>query len=219
MMDPRRFHAIRTALSRRQPDLTLLMDQVHKPHNLAAILRSCDAVGLLNAHAVPTQGRLHVGGHTSGGTKKWVRLHTHASIEGAVHDLKRSGLTVVAVHPAPDAMDFRECDFTRPVALLMGAELHGISDRGLALSDERIKIPMMGMAHSLNVSVATALVLFEASRQRQKKGMYDESRLPTEEFDRLLFEWSYPRQAAVHRSSHTPYPTLGPDGEILNPDD
>lgn len=216
MIDPRRFHAIRTALTRRQPDLTLLLDQVHKPHNLAAILRSCDAAGLLDAHAVTSQGSLRVGAHTSGGTKKWVRLHTYSSIGAVVEEMKKKGFVIVAADQGPGAVDFRECDFTRPVAIMMGAELHGVSDRGLELADERIEIPMLGMAHSLNVSVAAAVILFEAARQRAAMGMYEASRLPTDEFKRLLFEWTYPRQAAVHRASHQPYPALGTDGEILS---
>lgn len=214
MIDPRRFHAIRSVLSSRQPDLTVLMDQVHKTQNLSAILRSCDAAGLLEAHAVPVEGKFRVSAHTAAGADKWVRLRTHPSVDDAVSALKRDGFTVVAAHPSTDARGFREFDFTRRVAIMIGAELHGLSDRGVELADELIEIPMMGMAHSLNVSVATAVILFEVVRQRQEAGMYSESRLTPDDFDKLLFEWCYPRQAAAYRSAGRPYPKLGADGEL-----
>lgn len=217
MIDPRRFHTIRSSLLRRQPDLTVLMDQVHKAQNLSAILRSCDAAGILEAHAVPVRGKFRISAHASAGTEKWVRLHTHSSTDSAVTELKSAGFTIVAAHPSPGARDFREYDFTRPVAIMVGAELHGLSERGIDLADELVEIPMLGMAHSLNVSVATAVILFEAVRQRQAKGMYQTSRLPEKTVHRLLFEWCYPRQAEVYREGDRPYPSLGPDGEILEP--
>ena len=125
------------------------------------------------------------------------------------------GFRVVAAHPSDDSVDFRDVDYTEPTALMMGAELHGVSDEGLKASDARVRIPMRGMAHSLNVSVATALLLFEAARQRQAAGLYDESRLEPGEFDRALFEWAYPSVAAARRDEGRPYPDLTEDGQII----
>lgn len=105
--------------------------------------------------------------------------------------------------------------WTGPVALLVGAELDGVSAEGLALADETIEIPMAGMVRSLNVSVASALLLFEAFRQRQERGMYGASRLPEREFRTLLFEWCYPEIAEVLRRKGEPFPGLSPEGEIL----
>jgi len=98
---------------------------------------------------------------------------------------------------------------------MVGAELDGLSEQGLALADETVMIPMAGMVRSLNVSVATALLLFEAFRQREERRLYDESRLPKEEFDRVLFEWAYPEMAEILRRKGEPYPSLSPDGDIL----
>ena len=213
-MNPERFQKLAQALRRRQPDLTVLMERVHKSHNLSAILRNCDAVGVLEAHAVPPEEGLQIHAHTSAGTAKWVRLVRHGTIQAAIQKLKGRGFRVLAAHPGPHAVDFREVDFTAPTALLMGAELLGLSDEALALADLRIAVPTVGMAQSLNVSVATALLLFEAFRQREAAGMYDESRIDPDEFGRILFEWAYPRVARHCRDRGTPYPSLGQDGSL-----
>lgn len=214
-MNPDRFRRLRRTLARRQPDLTVLMDGVHKSHNFSAILRNCDAVGVLEAHVVVPEGTLDLHHGTSAGTKKWVRVHHHPTVSEAVHAVHERSLQVVAAHASEDSVDFRDVDYTKPTALMMGAELHGVSDEGLRLSDARVRIPMLGMVHSLNVSVATALLLFEAARQRQDAGMYDESRLEAEEFERTLFEWAYPSVAARRRDEDRPYPRLTDDGEII----
>ena len=211
-MNPERFSKLTSALRRRQPDLTVLMERVHKSHNLSAILRNCDAVGVLEAHAVPPPEGLDIHGHTSAGTSKWVKVVRHATTRDAVETLKGLGFHVLAAHSGPDATDFRAVDYTRPTAIMMGAELLGLSEEGLALADEHVVIPMVGMAHSFNVSVATAILLFEAFRQRQAAGMYDASRLDETEFERILFEWAYPRVARHYRERGTPYPPLSPDG-------
>ncbi len=216
-MRPRRYRRLRAVLDRRQPDLTVLMEKVNKSHNFSAILRSCDAVGVLEAHAVPPEGGLELHRTTSAGSHKWVRVHRHASVREAVDALHRQGLRVLAADPSEDARDYREVDFTRPTAIMVGAELEGVSPEGLGLADERIVIPMVGMVQSLNVSVATAILLFEAFRQRAAAGLYDAPRIPPEEYDRILFEWGYPRLARRFREEALPYPSLGPEGELLEP--
>jgi len=190
------------------------MERVHKPHNLAAIVRNCDAAGILEVHAVPPEEGIELSKHTSAGSKRWVRLVRHASTREAIEALHATGHQVVAAHPDPDAIDFREVDFTRPTAIMMGAELHGLSDEGMKCADRLIRIPMMGMVRSLNVSVATALLVYEAARQRQNAGMYAERRLDEERYRSLLFEWAYPRLARRYRSEGRPYPELSEDGEI-----
>jgi len=107
------------------------------------------------------------------------------------------------------------CRSSRPTAILVGAELHGVSEEGLRLADSHVVIPMLGMVHSLNVSVATSVLLFEALRQRQAAGMYDTSRLEPADFERRLFEWAYPSLAAWRRREGRPYPALDSDGQLL----
>ena len=214
-MNPERFGRIRAALDRRQPDLTVLMERVNKPHNFSAILRNCDAVGVLRAHVVLPDKEIDLHHHTSGGTKRWVQVRVHPSIEVAGKTLRAAGFRILAAHPTENARDYRDVDLTRPVAFMVGAELDGLSEAGLSVADEAVQIPMLGMVHSLNVSVATALLLYEALRQRQAAGLYDQSRLENDEYQTLLFEAAYPEIARVLRSKNEPYPELSPEGEFL----
>ena len=139
----------------------------------------------------------------------------HESVESAVTVLRKDGFRLIAAHPSEGAVDFRNVDYTGATAILVGAELHGISEAGLKLADLHVKIPMTGMVRSLNVSVAISVLLFEALRQREDAGMYQTSRLDPAEFDRHLFEWAWPSLAAARRRDGKPYPKLGPDGELL----
>jgi tRNA (guanosine-2'-O-)-methyltransferase len=215
-MRPDRFRKLRRVLERRQPDLTVLMERVNKPHNFSAILRNCDAAGVLEAHAVPPDRGLDLHSDTSGGTAKWIQVHRHPDAPSAIQFLQGEGFQVVAAHPGPRAVDFREVDFTRPTALLMGAELYGVSPEALELSDVTAVIPMMGMVRSLNVSVAAAILLYEAIRQRELQGMYDPpSRLSADRYAKTLFEWAHPELAARFRLRGLPYPELGEEGEIV----
>ena len=216
-MNEARYLRLKAVLERRQPDLTVLMEQVHKPHNFSAIVRNCDASGVLEAHAVPPPEGLPVFSGTASGANKWVSVRTHASVEAAAAHLRSHGFTLIAAHPGVDSVDYRSLDLTAPTAFVMGAELHGLSETALQLCDRTAQIPMMGMVASLNVSVATALLLFEAARQRQAAGLYDRSRLDPETRRLLLFEWSYPRIAEHLRRRGLPYPGLSDDGSIADP--
>ena len=191
------------------------MDRVNKSHNFSAILRNCDAAGVLDVHVVPPEGGLDLHHATSAGTKKWIGVRRHPDIPTGVAHLEREGFQLVAAHPSPDAVDFREMDYTRPTAFVMGAELHGVSPEALKAAHTHVVVPMMGMVHSLNVSVATALLLFEAMRQREAAGMYAAPSLPPAVFRTRLFEWAYPTLARRLREEGRPYPDLDEDGQIV----
>ena len=217
-MTPERFQRLHAALSRRQPDLGILMERVNKSHNFSAILRSCDAAGVLEAHVVPPDRGVDLHHDTAAGSSKWVDVRSWSDVGSAIDHLHEGGFRVLAAHPGDEARDFRQVDLTTPTAFMMGAELHGISEEGLRRADGRIAIPMAGLVRSLNVSVAAALLLFEAKRQREAAGMYDRSRLPPETFRRKLFEWAYPKVARIHRERGLPYPELADDGSIRSTD-
>ena len=214
-MTPERFQRLKACLRRRQPDLTVLADDVHKAHNVAAILRSADAVGIFGMHAVSTDGAFRHHHMVSGGSKKWVNVTVHDTVERAVDTLKQDGFRVVAAHPGSASRDYRDADYTGRVALMLGAELDGFSDSTLELADDCLSIPMEGMVSSLNVSVAAALILYEARRQREAASLYNECRLDSATFDATLFEWAYPELAEKCRRYDRPYPSLSDDGDLL----
>ncbi len=188
-MTPERQARIEQVAACRQPDLTVFMEQVHKAHNVAAILRTCDAVGIMEAHAVPPVGGIPPLNHTAQGAQRWVKLHRHHDAANGLRQLKKAGHQVYAAHFSDQAMDFREPDYTRPTAIVMGTEKFGVSEQALAECDGEIIIPMIGMTQSLNVSVATALILYEAQRQRHLAGMYEPKSLQEEPYRSLAEGW------------------------------
>ena len=214
---PRRFERLKSVLNHRMADLTVLLEHVEKPHNLSAILRSCDAVGALEAHIVSLQGRPRTFNSTAQGSQKWVALHDHPDIETAISNLRNKGFRVYGTHLGVEAKDYRDCDFTGPTAFVLGAEKWGLTDRARDLMDEALFIPMRGMVQSLNVSVATATLLFEALRQRQVAGTAPSQGegLSADHHRQLLFEWSYPQVAAWCQEQGRPYPELNDEGELL----
>ena len=212
---PRRFERLKSVLNHRMADLTVLLEHVEKPHNLSAILRSCDAVGALEAHAVSFDGRPRTFNSTAQGSQ-WVPLHDHPDTETAIRHLKAKGFRLYGTHLGVDAKDYRECDFTGPTAFVLGAEKWGLTDQAWDLMDEALFIPMRGMVQSLNVSVATATLLFEALRQRQVAGLAPTQGegLKPEQYQQLLFEWSYLEVARWCRDQERPYPP-SEEGELM----
>jgi len=215
-MTPERFAKLKHVLARRQPDLTVLAADVHKPHNVSAIVRTCDAVGIHRVHAVSPRGEFRHHRMATGGSRHWVELRLHASFGAAARSLRTDGWQLVAAHPHEDARDFRDVDYTQKTAIVLGSELLGLEQKAIESADHIVTIPMQGMVESLNVSVAAALILYEAQRQRAAAGLYAESRLNKAEFDRKLFEWAYPRIAARLRELDIPYPALSESGELLD---
>ena len=215
-MTPQRFARLCATLARRQPDLTVLMDNVGKAHNFSALMRSCDAVGVHEVHGVWPSARSRPSGLTSSGAEKWLTITIHAGIAQAISELRKQSLQVVAAHIGPNAVDYREVDYTRPTAIVLGAELDGVSDAALAQADAHIAIPMQGMVDSLNISVAAAVILFEAQRQRRDAGLYRECRLPQAVYTRTLFEWAHPQVAQYCQRHGIAYPRLDEHGTICD---
>ena len=215
-MTSERFQKIKDVLNKRQPDLTVVMDNVHKPHNLAAIIRTCDAVGIGDIHGVSTnEQKVGVNLKSASGSNHWVNLHIHDSTSSFIRTLKKDDFSIYAANDSQAAVDYRVIDYTKPTAIILGAELDGISQDTLDGADGEIKVPMQGMVESLNVSVANAVVLFEAQRQRLRAGHYDTCRLENDVYEKLLFEFAYPEVAKVMRSKGEPYPELDHDGAIV----
>ena len=208
-MTPERFRKLRETLNRRQPDLTVLADEVHKAHNLAAIIRTCDAVGIHHIHLCDPDIRARQLRGRSMGSSRWVEIEQHDSTVEAGKTLQARGFKIYAAHFSDAARPYYELDYTVPCALLMGSEKHGVSPAAAELADEHVIIPMQGMVQSFNVSVAAAIILMEAQRQRQAVGLYDTSRMPEDEYSGILFRWGYPELARYCDDRSLEYPALG----------
>lgn len=216
-MTARRKERMQAVLDKRQTDLTAYLDCVHKPHNLSAIQRTCDAVGIKEVHCTflgENEYRTH--NHSSAGIGKWVDVVTHDSTPQGMKHLQDKGYKIYAAHLSDRAVDYRSVDYTRPCAVLLGAEKWGVSEEASDLADEHIIIPMIGLGQSLNVSVAAAIVLYEAQRQRQEKGFYDQVQLDEETYKNTLFEWMQPVIAERCRKDGRPYPELDEDGHPID---
>lgn len=210
-----RHQTIDRTLGRRQSDLTVLAEKLHKPRNFSAIVRTCDAVGISEVHAIPGDDGLKVHWKTSQGAEKWVKVRTHESLKTAASWLKNQGYSLVAAHMSENASDYRDIDYTQPTALIVGTELFGVSEEALGLADREVRIPMMGMTQSLNVSVACAIVLYEALRQREAAGMYEHRLCRITEMARSRFEWMHPSLARFCQERGLEYPELDAEGNVM----
>lgn len=216
-MTPERFKRITDLLDKRQPDLTVCMEQVHKTHNLSAIIRTADAIGIHNIHAIYTTESHWLSGGRASGSQKWVKVTEQPDTETAINQFKSQGMQVLATNLSDKAVDFREIDYTKPTALILGQERDGISDQALAMADHHVVVPMYGMVESLNVSVAGALIMYEAQRQRLEAGMYDKPKISEQVRHQMLFEGGHPIYAELCARTNTPYPALDEEGQIAAP--
>ncbi|MCK5819913.1 MAG: tRNA (guanosine(18)-2'-O)-methyltransferase TrmH [Psychromonas sp.] len=214
-MSPERFARITQMLNRRQPELTVFLEQVHKPHNLGAIVRTSDAVGLSALHATWKTKSSRISGTTAMGSQHWLDIISHDTTDQAIQAFRDQGMQIIAANLSDDAIDFHAVDYTKPTAILIGQEKYGLSAVASARADRNIIIPMVGMCQSLNVSVASAIILYEAQRQRQNAGMYDgECMLSKEQQHRILFEGGHPTFAKLCRQKRVKYPPLDEQGQI-----
>lgn len=215
-MTPERYQKFRQVLQKRQPDLTVIADELHKGRNMAAIRRTCDAMGVPEMHAIIPEGfkQKRFAGTTQG-THKWVRLTKHRHLQDCIQSLRKQSMQVCVADLSEQSVDYRQVDFTKPTAILMGAEVTGVSDAALAAADVHFHVPMLGLVESLNVSVACALILSEAIRQRELAGMLDYSRYSEQEIQHFAFEWGYPKIQRYYQWKKLPYPKLDDQGRLL----
>ncbi len=215
-MTQRRFERILQVLSKRQKDLSIMAEDVYKPHNLSAMLRTCDAVGIGQVNAINPTGGIPTYNETSGSADKWINVTVFKTFAEAHECIKSQGMQLIATTLSDSAVDYRDVDYTKPSCILFGNEKRGVSSEAAAVADKHIIIPMLGMVQSLNVSVATAVILFEAQRQRRDAGMYNEPHYSNEEMQRQAFKWLYPKEAEQLEKDEKPYPKLNEEGVIQN---
>jgi tRNA (guanosine-2'-O-)-methyltransferase len=192
LVEPQRLKRLVEVLLRRQKDLILFSENVKNEHNFSAIIRTCDAVGVLNIYYTYDGNKTKIyNEHITMGSHKWVFLHRVENAVETLKGLKEKGFQIVATRLVGNSVHFREVDYTKPTVIVVGNELEGVSEEVASVADYNVVIPMYGMAQSLNVSVATAVILYEAERQRSAKGFYDKPQLSLEEIKQILKKWAY----------------------------
>lgn len=217
-MTPERYEKLKRTLDLRQPDLTLLTEQIHKPRNIAALVRTSDAVGIHELNMVWPWDKHRPYSGTAMGSDRWVDIIRHESMPQAIGSLHDKKYQIYAAHLSDSAIDYRDVDYTGPCAILLGNEKRGVSDEAAAKVDQHIVIPMLGMVESFNVSVAAAIILAEAQRQRSLAGRYDQVRLDDKTYQETFFRWAHPQVAKYCHQHQLAYPEVREeDGEIVDP--
>ena len=195
-MTPERTKRLNDVLSKRQPGLTLLLENVHDPHNISAVMRTCDAVGIQDIYILNTHIPKHKkwGARSSSSAAKWLSVHQFTDIKECFAELRKNFDKIYTTHLSTDAVGMHELDLTQKVALVFGNEHDGVSEETIALSDGNFIIPQVGIIQSLNISVACAVTLYEAFRQRKAAGQYDETQLEQARLRTLQTEWGFEEQ-------------------------
>lgn len=180
-----------SVLAKRQNNLTVVLENVFDPHNISAVLRSCDAVGIQEVYVLTTKAPPHQrwGFRSSSGAYKWITVHQYTDSDICIKALRESYDKVLTTSFTTDAVNLYELDLTQKLALVFGNEKDGVSEEIKTISDGHFIIPQVGMIKSLNISVACAVTLYEAYRQKQLAGDYEQTHLPEHQVQKLLNEW------------------------------
>ena len=187
----KRIEKIKAVVSKRQPSLKIILENIHDPHNVSAIFRTCDAAGipkvslLYNIESFPKIGK-----KSSASAFKWIEREKFKRVEECYKQLRSQGYKIYASSISEGAQDLYKIDFTEKSAIVMGNEHRGVSKEAEDLADKKFYIPMYGMVQSLNVSVSAAITIYEALRQRTAKSMYDKNELNDEEIEEWINKWS-----------------------------
>jgi tRNA (guanosine-2'-O-)-methyltransferase len=190
-MTPERKEKLLAVLSRRQPDLTVVLENVFDPHNISAVMRTCDAVGVQEVYILTTKIPRHKkwGAKSSSSAANWLTVHQFDNEEACFKQLRERYKTILTTHLSSDAVGLYELELTQPVALVFGNEHSGVSEEVRALADGNFIIPQAGIIRSLNISVACAVTLYEAYRQKQLAGHYNRDNMDLVMKQELLNKW------------------------------
>ncbi len=191
-MTPERYTRLTNVLNKRQPDLTIVLENVFDPHNVSAVMRTCDAVGIqdvyiLNNRIPPTK---KWGYRSSSTASEWLSVHQYTDAENCFKELRDKYQKIYTTHLSEDSVEIYNLDFTESIALVFGNETFGVSEEIRKYSDGNFIIPQVGIIKSLNISVACAVTLYEAFRQKKSGGQYLQSRMPADELSALKNKWN-----------------------------
>ena len=192
-MTPERKERLLAVLNKRQNDITVVLENVFDPHNISAVMRTCDAVGIQEIYVLNTKIPRHkkFGAKSSSSAAKWLTVHQYTDAEECFKALRTNYDKILTTHLSSDAVSLHEIDFTGKLALVFGNEHAGVSDEIRAMADGNFIIPQVGIIQSLNISVACAVTVYEAFRQKSLAGDYNQIRLPEGQYTSLLDEWGF----------------------------
>jgi tRNA (guanosine-2'-O-)-methyltransferase len=195
-MTPQRQQKIEHVLSKRQNDLTIVLENVFDPHNISAVMRSCDAVGVQEIYVLNTKIPRHKkwGARSSSSAAKWLTVHQFENAAECFAALRKKYDHILTTHLATDAVNLYSLDLTKKTALVFGNEHAGVSEEIRAMADGNFLIPQVGMIQSLNISVACAVSLYEAFRQKEVAGHYTTQKLTATEKEILGQTWRENRE-------------------------
>lgn len=191
-MTPERKDKLVSVLSKRQMDITVVLENVFDPHNISAVMRTCDAVGIQEIYILTTKIAKHKkwGARSSSSAAKWLTVHQFEDADKCFSVLRERYEKIMTTHLSTDAVGLYEMDLTQSIALVFGNEHSGVSDEIRALADGNFIIPQVGIIRSLNISVACAVTLYEAQRQKNIAGHYNRKDIDHVMKRKLLEEWS-----------------------------
>lgn len=195
-MTPERRSRLEFVLSKRQNDITIVLENVFDPHNISAVMRTCDAVGVQEVYVLNTKIPRHRkwGARSSSSAAKWLTVHQFENAEDCFADLRKKYSKILTTHLSGEAVNLYDIDFTQPLALVFGNEHSGVSEEIRKLADGNFIIPQMGIIRSLNISVACAVTLYEAYRQKSVAGHYAKQKLNGDVLKELLDQWEYEQE-------------------------
>ena len=192
-MTPERSEKLLKVLSKRQANLTVVLENVQDPHNASAVMRTCDAVGIQEVYILTTKIPRHKkwGYRSSSSALKWLTIHEFDNLEECVAALRKKFSKILTTHLFSNAVSLHDINSTESIALVFGNEHAGVTEEFRALADGNFIIPQMGIIQSLNISVACAVSIYEAMRQKMNAGHYNQASLPKEQMDNLLTQWGF----------------------------
>ena len=192
-MTPERIERLESVLNKRQPDLTVVLENVFDPHNISAVMRTCDAVGIQDIyilnHKIPPHRKW--GAKSSSSAAKWLSIHQFTKAEECFAQLRKHYKKIYTTHLSSDAVSLHELNLSEPIALVFGNEHSGVNEEIIAMADGNFIIPQVGIIKSLNISVACAVTLYEAFRQKNNAGHYNQPKLQGEKLETLRNNWGF----------------------------
>ena len=196
-MTPERREKLQSVLSKRQDDITIVLENVFDPHNISAVMRTCDAVGVQELYVLNTKIPRHKkwGAKSSSSAAKWLTVYQFENARDCFSELRKKYSKILTTHLSSDAVNLYEIDLTQPVALVFGNEHSGVSEEIRSQADGNFIIPQSGIIRSLNISVACAVTLYEAYRQKALAGHYDKAKLKGDVLKELMDKWGYEKES------------------------